>query len=115
MTSKTTRLIAATFAVTLAAGSISTAQARDNWGAAAAGLAGGLIIGGAIASSQSAYAYPPPAYYPPPPAYYTPAPTYYSYPPTTYYSPAPTYYSYAPSYYYPSSGYYGTYEARGVN
>jgi len=107
MTSVTTRLVAATFAVALVAGSASTAQARDNWGAAAAGLAGGLIIGGAIANSRPAYAYPPPAYYAPPPAYHAPAPTtYYSYTPApTYYAPAPTYYSYTPSYYYGGSYY----------
>jgi hypothetical protein len=84
---------------------VSTAQARDNWGAAAAGLVGGVVIGSALSNaSRPVYAYPAPApvYAYPAPTSYTappPAPTYYTAPSTTYYT-APsttttTTYSYA--------------------
>ena len=94
MTTISSRFVAAALAIPLAVGSVSTAQARDNWvGPAAAGVVGGLIIGGAIANSRPAYAYPPPTYsYPPPsygyvpPAYAAPPPVVYT-PPTVYTAP----------------------------
>ena len=88
MTSISSRLVAAALAIPLAVGTVSTAQARDNWvGPAAAGVVGGLIIGGAIANSRPAYAYPPPASYGyVPPAYAAP-PVVYTSPPTAYTAP----------------------------
>src|SRR5436853_110821 len=74
MTFRSSRLAATGLAATLLIGSALPANARDNWGPAAAGLVGGLVIGGAIANSRPAYAYPPPVYYAPPPVYSAPPP-----------------------------------------
>jgi hypothetical protein len=62
------KILTASLAVATIAGSLSVtvpaAQARDGAVAAgvAAGLLGGAIVGGAIASSRPAYAAPAPAY-----------------------------------------------------
>ena len=96
MTFRSTRLAAAGLAATLLLGSAVPANARDNWGPAAAGLLGGLVIGGAIASaSRPAYAYPPPYGYAPqygyaPPAYGYAPPAAYA-PPAVVYAPPTVY------------------------
>ena len=76
------KIISLIAAIGLTFGFANTANAQwgygygYGWGGAAAGLAVGAIIGGAIASTARPYGYYG-GYYAPAPRYYYPAPTYY--------------------------------------